>query len=81
VKALALPAGFLASNSSKGGRLAVVVAAGAASPGESDDGLPSEDCEVTRSGLLCLFACMQLLLFLCVSFLSDRIKSNTCLFI
>jgi hypothetical protein len=36
-------------------------AAGAASPGESDDGLPSEDCEVTRSGLLCLFACMQLL--------------------
>ena len=49
MKALALSAGFLASNS-KGGRLAaVVVAAVAASaPGESDDELPSsEDCEVT----------------------------------
>ncbi|XP_021310470.1 uncharacterized protein LOC110433120 [Sorghum bicolor] len=51
VKALALPAGFLASNS-KGGRLAaVVVAAVAASaPGESDDELPSsEDCEAALS--------------------------------
>jgi hypothetical protein len=54
VKALALPAGFLASNS-KGGRLAAV-AAGAASPGESDDGLPWEDSEVTRTGDRALFS-------------------------
>lgn len=63
VKALALPAGFLQAsntNPSKGGRLtALVVSAGVGSPGPGenhDDGLPSEDCEVCRSGpSLCSF--------------------------